>query len=86
MRDRDETGWRKLHGHCLSALRDAARYRDAAVLKLGFFDKLLQNSAQQQQQSLNQGRSIGTTPVLVTGLRILNSFMVSPFMFSSTFC
>ena len=75
VRDRDETGWKKLHAHCLSTLRDAARYRKDCFFKLQFFDKLLQNSAQQQKQS-NTGKSVGATPVLVTGLRIVTLFMV----------
>jgi hypothetical protein len=78
VRDRDETGWKKLHAHCLSTLRDAARYRKDCYFKLQFFDKLLQNSAQQQKQS-NTGKSVGATPVLVTGLRIVALFMVRGF-------
>ena len=78
VRDRDETGWKKLHAHCLSTLRDAARCRRDCAFKLHFFDKLLQNSAQQQKQS-NTGKSSGATPVLLTGLRIVTLFMVSSF-------
>lgn len=77
VRDRDETGWKKLHAHCLGTLRDSARCRRDCIFKLHFFDKLLQNSAQQQKQQANAGKSAGTTPVLLTGLRIITLFMVS---------
>jgi transformation/transcription domain-associated protein len=75
VRDRDETGWKKLHAHCLSTLCDAAKYRTNCSLKLQFFEKLLHNSAQQQKQQAASGKSVGPNPVLLTGLRIFSVFM-----------
>ena len=75
VRDRDETGWKKLHAHCLNALRDAARYRKDCSFRLQFFEKLFHNSHQQQKQQLAAGKSVGPNPVLLTGLRIFTLFM-----------
>jgi hypothetical protein len=73
---RDEAGWRKLHAHCLDVLKDAARRRPPAQLKLSFFDKLLQQSLQQQQSQAQPGQAaVDASPQLVTGLRILNIFL-----------
>ena len=75
---RDEAGWRKLHAHCLDVLKDAARHRPPSQLKLGFFDKILQQSIQQQQQQAQPGQAVAdASPPLVTGLRVLNIFLVS---------
>lgn len=74
--NRDEASWRKLHAHCLDVLRDAARHRPPCPIKLHFFDRLLQNNLQQQQQQLQQGQNVtDASPVLVTGLRLLNIFL-----------
>jgi hypothetical protein len=73
---RDEAGWRKLHAHSLDVLKDAARRRPPSQLKLGFFDKLLQQSLQQQQSQAQPGQAaVDASPQLVTGLRILNIFL-----------
>lgn len=75
---RDEAGWRKLHAHCLDVLKDAARHRPPSQLKLGFFDKILQQSLQQQQQQAQPGQAVpDASPPLITGLRVLNIFLVN---------
>jgi len=53
----------------MDVLKDAARFRPPTPLKLGFFDKLLSNSMQQQATE--------ASPMLVTGLRVVNIFMAS---------
>jgi transformation/transcription domain-associated protein len=84
VRDRDETGWRKLHSHCLDVLKDAARFRPPAPLKMHFFDRLLTQGMQQQmaqqQQQMQQGQVVVSEPSahLMTGIRIANIFMVRP--------
>ena len=85
MRDRDENGWRKLHAHCLDVLKDAARFRPPTFLKLNFFDKLLETSMRQANQQQPQQPHSGPEAyaVLVTGIRVINIFLVSSFFFAS---
>ena len=80
VRDRDETGWRKLHVHCLEVLRDAAHLRPPSALKMHYFEKFLQQNLHQQQQQAQQAQQQGhltpeASPALVTGLRIANIFL-----------
>ena len=50
-----QAGWRKLHGHVLDVLRDAARLRPPAALNLRFFEKTLAANLQHQQQQASCG-------------------------------
>jgi hypothetical protein len=78
VRDRDESGWRKLHSHCLDVLKDAARFRPPTALKLSFFDRLLQTSIQNQQQAQQGHPPVPeASPALLTGIRVVNIFMAS---------
>lgn len=78
-RERDEAGYRRLHAHCLSVLRDAAAFRPPVALKLHYFEKVLSGSLAAQTQTAGSSGHPSSVPeappVLVTGLEIAHVFL-----------
>ena len=78
VRDRDESGWRKLHAHSLEILKDFVRYRKPVPLRFSYYDKFLQQHLGQHHQAVQlatqEARPLPSEPptALVTGLRVAN--------------